>query len=257
MSPAAHSETINRRPGCVVMELHFDDIGQSEQALSLPLYPLTNLQVGYQYAFEVSLTIAFRGEEPIAIPMGNRFGLDNGKVNFGFQRGSLQLFLENSKMPEATVWLGKGSGQSIAVDPFHIREEPLLLNQPHHHSNVTTLPSQAMDAHQSRLDDIYVEHIGSEDAPIWNFKTQGRQKILAGKLTQVVLGTLYCGSIPCELTARFTVHSEDIRFDWGDGPAAKNIHRNKLAVVQRVLTHDYIQSQIDSYPLSEVTWKYE
>ncbi|MEN8444261.1 MAG: hypothetical protein ABG776_04525 [Cyanobacteria bacterium J06555_13] len=243
------------------MALHMDFKKPDENVSSRPPSSLAAVQSEENPGIQVGLSINFRGHQPIAIPAGKELGLPNGEVDFGFQRGQLQLFLENCKMPRISGFLSQGTGRSVAVEKPDLEQEQICLSQSSRGSVVGTLPREILSSEdaelQGKLEEIYMERQGSEDSPIWFFRTQGKQKILKGKLTTMVLGTLPYLSGPYRLTARFTVRREDIRLSWGKAVATELIPRNKLAVIQSILTHEYIGPKIDACPLCEVSWSHE
>ncbi|MEL7071051.1 MAG: hypothetical protein AAGN15_20735 [Cyanobacteria bacterium J06581_3] len=260
MTTVGKAEPINRRPGCLEMALHFNTVSHPGRTLPPPSSS-THSQSSNKPWVEVSLTIDFRGEQMMPIPAGRQLGLPEGEISLGFRRGRLQLFLGNCQMPQTGRGLGQENNQSAPIDD--LVEEKIK-------QKVEVSTSLKCSEKKSRLNDffegmpftsedssenIHVERSGSDESPIWTFEAQGKQKILEGKFTEVVLGQLCCLSIPCFLSARFVVCNEDIRLDWGEGPSSMQIPRNKVAVIQKVLTHDYIK--IDSYPLSEVRWQHE
>lgn len=252
MPSPSNPQTINRHPKSIVMDLHLGVREPAENVLPLSLSSLAAFQIEDKPRLQLGLTIDFRGYQPIAIPAGKELGLPNREVDFGFQRGQLQLFLENCKMPQISDFWSQGSGCSIAVDKPNPEQESIWLHQEHRNSVVDTLPKQTHASEDAKLEEIYVERQGSEESPIWMFKTQGKQKILEGKLTNVVLGTLPYLSMPYKLTARFTVRHKDIRLNWGKSVTTLQSPHNKLAIIQTMLIHEYIGPTICALPLCEV-----
>ncbi|MBW4490428.1 MAG: hypothetical protein KME12_21830 [Trichocoleus desertorum ATA4-8-CV12] len=101
-----------------------------------------------------------------------------------------------------------------------------------------------------------VKKIGSEDKPAWIFEAYGDRPILEGMLTEALLGSLQVDELPCEIAADFIVRGEDVQITWGQIGQVKNIHRNKLAVIERAIALRYIKPIVESTPICQGGWRH-
>ncbi|MEO1592499.1 MAG: hypothetical protein AAFU71_14595 [Cyanobacteria bacterium J06632_22] len=167
----------------------------------------------------VSLTITFSGQQAIDIPKGKRLGLTGGQTTFGIRRGQLKLALQNCTMPPDQISLGtagiQGGSKQPSTDLFH------------------------------------VQNTSAEESPTWTFEANKAHRLIEGTLKEQLLGLLSVATSPYDISATFTVEGEDIQLDWGQLRGAQNIHRNKLAMIERGIVLRYLKPLLETAPLCE------
>ncbi|MEO0541496.1 MAG: hypothetical protein AAFZ80_11615 [Cyanobacteria bacterium P01_A01_bin.105] len=106
------------------------------------------------------------------------------------------------------------------------------------------------------VDSIQISQVkttGSEECPIWIFESNEARSLLEGTLKEQLLGVLSVTTPPYEITAVFTVQGEDIQLSPGQLGGTQNIHRNKLAIIERGIVMKYLKPLVEAAPLCE--WK--
>jgi len=58
------------------------------------------------------------------------------------------------------------------------------------------------------------------------------------------------------MSATFTARGEDIRITWGKLGLTQDIHRNKLAVIERAIALRYLKPLVEAEPICQGRWKY-
>lgn len=241
----------SRFPDCVAMKLHLETTAQptfTGFAASIP-------PAASPTDINLSLTVNFGGEQEIEVPGGKRLGLPGGLARFGISRGELRLVLNNCNLPLEKIALSKPFKVSIEVE-----------RQQSHSSEVqagATLDSRNIGAKMSQgaaetitLEVFQVKKVGSEKQPAWIFEAYGDRTSLEGMLQKKLLGTLCIAEQPCEMSANFTARGEDIRITWGKLGMTADIHRNKLAVIERAIALRYLKPLVEDEPICKGSWQH-
>lgn len=250
----------SRFPDCAVMKLHLNR--------SIPKLNLANLASRFINKFtrlfrtqdlnssqdiDLSLTIGFSGEQEIEIPAGRALGLSNGKATFGIRRGELRFELGNCILPLEKTALLKPLIVSVAVEQQQTRTSEVQAGMNLVDRNVSATRTQGQ-AEKVTVDVFQVKKIGSEENPAWVFDAYGKHAVLEGLLKEKLLGSLTIDDLPCTLTATFTARGEDIRITWGELGMTRNIHRNKLAAIERAIALKHIKNKLGEKPLCKGSW---
>lgn len=254
MDVISKPEVESKFPDCVVMKLHLQ--AKSEAPKASPLLGLGNTQLTtYPKEFDLSLTINFSGEQEIKVPGGNRLGLPGGRATFGVRRGQLQFVLQNCKLPLEKITLLKPFKVSIAVERQKTKSNEIQAGAA---STSLSIGAKATEGSTEKItvEVFQVKKIGSEDKPAWVFEAYGDRTILEGMLTETPLGIFQIDALPCEIAADFMVRGEDVQITWGRIGQVENIHRNKLAVIERAIALRYIKQMVESAPICQGRWRH-
>lgn len=227
-----------RFPDLVAMKVGLEEIDSSSKK------SLSAQKGDYPWELELLLSISFSGEQEVEIPAGMRLGLPGGRATFGICRGQLRFELGNCKLPYEKTALLKPFNVSIDVERQRTRVSKMQVGM-----------NTSDRSLRERLDVFQVKRLGAEESPAWIFETGGEDIVLDGLLKKTLLGILQIDGLPCTLKASFTARGEDIRLTWGELGLTQNIHRNKLAVIERAIVLRYFKSLVESKPLCEVTWE--
>ena len=254
MNVISKPEVESKFPDCVVMKLHLQ--AKSEAPKASPLLGLSKAQVtAHPKEFDLSLTISFSGEQEIIVPGGTRLGLPGGRATFGVRRGQLRFVFQNCKLPLEKTTLLKPFKVSIAVERQKTKSNEIQAGAA---SNSPSIGAKATEGSTEKItvEVFQVKKIGSEDKPTWIFETYGDRTVLEGMLTEAQLGTLQIDELPCEIAADFIVRGDDIQITWGRIGQVDNIHRNKLAVIERAIALRYIKPMVESAPICQGRWRH-
>lgn len=254
MNASPQPEVENKFPDCVVMKLHIQ--ANSEAPKPSPLLGLGKTQgTTHPKALDLGLTINFSGEQEIQVPGGTRLNLQGGRATFGVRRGQLRFILQQCKLPLEKTALLKPFNVSIEIERQRTRSNEVQA--------VAALVAQSIGAKATKestekttVEVFQVKKIGSEAQPAWVFEAYGNRTILEGMLAETLLGTLQIDGIPCEITADFTVRGEDVQITWGRIGQVENIHRNKLAVIERFIALRYIKTLVEPTPICQGKWRH-
>jgi hypothetical protein len=252
-SPEPHVES--KFPDCVVMKLHPQVKAEAPKASAL--FGLSKIQgTTHPTEFDLGLTISFSGEQEIQVPGGIRLGLPGGRVTFGVRRGQLRLILQNCKLLLEKTVLLQPFKVSIPVEKQKTKSNEIQAGAA---SNSPSIGAKATEGLTEKItvEVFQVKKIGSEDKPAWIFEAYGDRIVLEGMLTNALLGTLQIAELPCEMTADFTVRGDDVQLTWGQVGQAKNIHRNKRAVIERAIALRYIKPMVESTPICHGRWRHD
>lgn len=247
-------EVESKFPDCVVMKLHLQ--ATSEVPQPSPLIGVDNTKVmTHPKEMDLSLTIAFSGEQEVEVPGGHRLGLPGGKAKFGIRRGQLRLALQNCQLPLEKIALLKPFKVSIVVERQKTQSNEAQAGAASNAPNLSLKATQGMTEKVTE-DFFQVKKIGSEDKPVWVFEAYGYRAILDGMLKETLLGVLQIQEHPCEIVADFVVHGDDIELTGGQFGMATNIHRNKLALIERAIALRYIKPMVEAAPICQGRWRH-
>lgn len=254
MSVSPKPQVESKFPDCVAMKLHLQ--AKSPDLKALPLFSRLIKEVTtHPQEFDLSLTVNFSGEQEIIVPGGTRLGLPGGQVTFGVRRGRLQFTLQNCKLPLEKITLSAPFKVSIQVERQKTKSNEIQAGAA---SNAPSIGAKATEGSIEKTTEevSQVKKIGSEDKPGWIFEAYGEHSILNGLLREAPLGTLQIAELPCEIVADFIVRGEDVRLTWGRMGQVENIHRNKLALIERAIALHYIKPVIESAPICQGRWSH-
>lgn len=244
--------TENNFPDCVAMELHIGELktNTSKSPFSTFTQRIQHEAKVSKSRYSLSLTINFSGEQEVEIPGLKYLGILKGRATFGIRKGKLTINLSGCKMPLNEVIFnaplpivvntqfqqqqttnGQVSFSVGLADGVSLKTSGQVGNQ----------KSESSSGSVSK-----VHKIGGPEKPGWVFEAITRGHILKGGLQNQTLGILhiYPETSSCEIEATFTVHSSDVILTWGEMGRAKDISRNKLALIERAITKNYIAPQL-------------
>ena len=239
----------NRYPGCVAMKLHLKPYG--DEALPSMLARFRRAPAATcADMFRISLTITFGGQQEIDIPRGQRLGLPGGRATFGIRRGQLKLALQNCTMPLEKVELADDFQVSETVERQTSRSAKVQGTLALDKRSIGTESTEGRT--EKRLEKVFqVKKTGSESFPAWTFEADEAHNLLEGTLREQLLGLLSVALPSYEINAVFTVRGEDIQITWGQIGGTENIHRNKLAIIERGIVLRYLRPLIQDSPICE------
>ncbi len=250
MDEIAKPSTTNRFPDCVVMKLH---LKAPVPALKPSLANFVIPKAAAIQDLDLSLTISFSSEQEIEIPAGKLLGLPDGRATFGIRRGQLRFDLVNCKFPLEKTALLKPFKVSMEVEQQQTRASEVQAGITSSDQSISAKQTEER-AEKVTVDVFQVKKIGAEETPAWVFDAYDERNVLDGLLKETLLGVLNIDRLPCTLTATFTTRGEDIRITWGELGLTKNIHRNKLAVIERAITLRYLKPLLEAEPLCQGSW---
>lgn len=253
MDEIAKPEVTSRFPDCVVMKLHLQSPVPAPQP-SLARFVSTEVATSPPNV-DLSLTISFSGEQEIEVPAGKKLGLPEGRATFGILRGQLRFELDNCKLPLEKTALLKPFKVSMEVEQQQTRASEVQAGLKPGERSLSAKRTEGV-AEKAKVDVFQVKKIGSEEKPAWVFDAYDERNVLDGLLKERLLGALYIDGLPCTLTATFTARGEDLRLTWGELGLTKNIHRNKLAVIERVIVLRYLKPLLEMEPLCKGIWQH-
>ncbi|MFG6100555.1 hypothetical protein SPB21_35280 [Leptothoe sp. ISB3NOV94-8A] len=205
----------------------------------------------------ISLTVIFNKVQEIPIPAGKRLGFKEGKAVFGIKRGTLKLFLNNCIMPLEKIKLATFLDKTVEVENTTSREASTSAGVSETGFN-SSMTGKMTISKTWKSDEPQITFAGPETSPTWIFEVQGQEDdLLVDDKQKEPLGILETLSLPCKLKATFNVKSEDVHMVDGSLFGAKEIIRNKFAIIERLLAKRYIKPEIESAPFSEITWDYD
>ena len=251
MDEIAKPKVTSRFPDCVVMKLHLQTPAPEPQP-SFARVVSTEVAAS-PHDVDLSLTISFSGEQEVEVPAGKKLGLPEGRATFGIRRGQLRFELNNCKLPLEKTALLKPFKVSMAVEQQQTRASEMQAGLKPGERSLSAKRTEGV-AEKATVDVFQVKKIGSEENPAWVFDAYGERNVLDGLLKETLLGALNIDNRPCTLTATFTARGEDIRLTWGELGLTKNIHRNKLAVIERAIVLRYLKPLLEIEPLCEGSW---
>lgn len=237
----------NRYPGCVAMKLHLKPNGDKPLPSMLARFRRTPSATCADN-IGVSLTITFGGQQEIDIPKGQMLFLPGGRATFGIRRGQLKLSLKNCTIPLEKVALVNDFKLSETVERQTSHSAKVQGALAWDKRSIGTEATQGKTEKRS-VEAFQVKKTGAEDSPTWTFEANEAHLLLEGMLKEQLLGLLSVAAPSCEINATFTVRGEDIRLTWGQLGGTQNIHRNKLAVIERSIVLRYLKPLIESAPL--------
>lgn len=250
MTTSTEPQVESKFPDCVVMKLHLE-----EKAPKIsPVFRVSNTGVASRpEELDLSLTINFSGEQEIEVPGGKRLGLPGGRATFGVKRGQLRFVFQNCKLPLEKTALSKPFNVSIGVERQKTRSSEIHAEAALDNRSIGASASEGL-TETATVEVFQVKKIGSEDKPAWIFEAYGDRTLLEGMLVETLLGTIQIDESPCEITADFTVRGEDVLITWGQVGSVKNIHRNKLALIERAIALRYIKPMVEAAPICQGRW---
>lgn len=253
MDPSSQPNVENRFPDCVAMKLHCQ--AKTETPQTSPLIGVSpTTATADPKEIDFSLTIVFGGEQEIEVPGGKRLGLPGGRAKFGIKRGKLRFNLEKCKLPLEKITLSNPLKPSILVERQNTRSGELQ-------AGIAATSSLGIKGTQGVTEKatqefFQVKKVGSEEKPSWIFEAYDARTVLEGTLTEALLGTLEINEFPCAVTADFTAQGDDIRLTGGQIGQAKDIHRNKLAQIERAIALRYIKQIVEAAPICQGRWRH-
>lgn len=203
---------------------------------------------------DLSLTINFSGEQQVEVPGGKRLGLPGGQATFGIRRGQLRLTFQNCALPLEKVALSKPFKVSMEIERQKNRSSEIQAAAALDTRNIGAKFTEG-SAEKANVEVFQVKKVGSEDKPSWIFESY-EDRHLEGTLAEKLLGILCIHGLPCEMTADFTVRGEDIQITWGKLALTKDIHRNKLAVIERAIVLRYLKPLVEASPICQGRWQH-
>lgn len=245
----------SRFPDCVAMKLHLEAIAQTAPAGFAASLPPT----ASPSDINLSLTVNFGGEQEVEVPGGKRLGLPGGRARFGVSRGELRFVLKNCNLPLDKIALSKPFKVSTEVERKQSRSSEVQAGANLDILNVFAkiFAKMSQDSVETiTLEVFQVKKVGSEEQPAWIFETYGDRTFLEGMFQKKLLGTLCIAEEPCEMSATFTARGEDIHITWGRLGSVENIHRNKLAVIERAIALRYLKPLVEVEPICEGRWQH-
>lgn len=254
MDVSLESQVKSEFPDCVVMKLHLQ--AKSEAPNTSPLLGLHRTRVATHPAeLDLGLTINFSGEQEIEVPGGTQLGLPGGRVTFGVRRGQLRFIFQNCRLPLEKTALLQPFKVSIQVEKQKTKSNEIQAGAA---SNSPNIGAKATEGSTEKItvEVFQVKKIGSEDKPAWIFEAYGDRTILEGTLTETLLGTLQVDELPCDIAADFMVRGDDVQITWGRIGQVKNIHRNRLAVIERAIALRFIRPMVESAPICQGRWRH-
>jgi hypothetical protein len=250
MSASTEPQVESKFPDCVVMKLHLEE----KTPKISPLFRTSNTGVASSLEkLALGLTINFGGEQEIEVPGGKRLGLPGGRATFGIKRGQLRFVFQNCKLPLEMTALSKPFKVSIGVERQKTKSSEIHADAALDTRSVGASTSEGL-TETATVEVFQVKKIGSEDSPAWIFEAYGDRTVLEGMLTETLLGTIQVNESPCEITADFTVRGDDVQITWGQIGQVKNIHRNRLAVIERAIALRYIKPIVEAAPICQGRW---
>lgn len=88
---------------------------------------------------------------------------------------------------------------------------------------------------------------GSNESPGWRFEVKTGEPILQDGLIDVKLATLNVTTLPCQVEARFSSSMRNVRITDAEGLWPEDIHRKKLAILERAIVHRTLAPQMKPY----------
>jgi hypothetical protein len=255
--PLPEPEVINHAPGCVALKLHFDEDTPTSPSPD-PFAPPPKTSIATTQVCSkvlLKLTIQFSGEQEFDVPAAKALGIPGGKATYGIKRCELNFALSGCTLPLDEVALKDPFLVSASVEVQQKRSTEAQAGLGGEKMAGTLGIKQAGEAAEKLTVETFQVHKTGDDAnPRWIFEAKIGHSILKGSLSRADLGTLHLTDFP---VVQATVHArvEDICITWGEVGFAKNITRNKLALIERAIAKHHIGSQL-SKPLSEVKWFY-
>ncbi|MEO1146526.1 MAG: hypothetical protein AAFY26_13150 [Cyanobacteria bacterium J06638_22] len=232
------------------MKLHLEAIAQPTPAG----FAASTLPVSSPTDINLSLTVNFGGEQEIKVPGGKRLGLPGGRARFGISRGELRFVLKNCNLPLEKIALSKPFKVSIEVERQQSRSSQIQASAALDSRNIGVKRAEGA-TETVTLEVFQVKKVGSEEQPAWIFEAYGDRTILDGMFQEELLGTLCITEAPCEMSTTFTARGEDIRITWGKLGMTADIHRNKLAMIERAIALRYLKPLVESEPICQGRWQ--
>ncbi|MEP0911807.1 hypothetical protein NDI45_12875 [Leptolyngbya sp. GB1-A1] len=236
------------------MKLHLNAGAEASQAPSL--LSMLGRILGKTQAkaslkeMNLSLTITF-GEQEIEPSGLKRLG---GQVAFGVRKGQLRLILNNCKLPIEKTPSQNPLPESIDVERQKTKGNEIQAEAGLDSRKIGAKASEGL-SEKTTTRVFQIKKKGDDGTPAWVFETYS-DNILEGTLQERLLGVLHIAEHPCEMTATFTVRGEDIRITWGKLGLVNDIHRNKLAVIERAIALRCIKSMVESTPICQGRWRH-
>jgi hypothetical protein len=229
----------DRFEDCVAVKLHFTKL---KPVSALSIFRSSKEEI------DISMTIRFGQEQVIEIPY---FPFFDGKVYFGVRRGTLELTLENCRLPLEKVALDQDLQILIEVES---QSEKSIEVQVGVASNLKSVDKESDKIKKMRS---RVKQIGGETSPKWIFDSNHGEAVLSGRLLEEKLGTIRVENKPCKVTAIFTVLSEDVWINRGRVGLAEGqtLSASKWAHIERLMALRYIGKNL-GVPISEMRWEY-
>lgn len=239
----------NRFPDCIAMKLHVEE--NAPVSAGSPLSRLIGQrEASHDNEAMLSLSINFSGEQEVEVPAGRRLGLPAGRATFGIRRGQMRLTLSHCTLPLEKTALRQPLKVSMEVEMQTSSSREVQANASLETRSVGAKAAQG-STEKVTVEVFQVKKTGGESEPKWIFEAQGGRTFLEGSMANELLGMLDIAKRPYEITADFTVRGEDIQITWGQMGAVQNIHRNRLAVIERLLTLRYIKPLVEASALCE------
>ena len=237
------SDTENRCPDCLCMELKVITIQVSEGLLSKILPGKSKVDSDEQ--INLHLTIQFNEQWE---------DLPAGRIKFGLRGGELRLTLENGEIPLQDRELG-GSLELI------IQKERQQQESSENQSGLETswtdrkigikanISEKQFDGKTDKFlfASCQITTKGSKDRPAWVFEAKTGELVLKGLLRSTKLGTLKVTEIPCHLEATFEVTLRDIQITQAEGIWLAEISREKRAVLDIALAKLLLKYKLKPY----------
>jgi len=182
----------------------------------------------------------------------SRLTLKGGHVRFGIKFGELRLELDHARLPirkrgfsheldnsiQAEIATQKGKELQATMEGSWVATPGIKANIGDKTTNLET------EKYTLRVPQISTK--GSEDCPSWDFGVRLRERPLIGS-KKGELGSLEVSTYPCTVDATFTVCRADIVVTGGEGALWKDIQKKRLAVIERIIFHHCLTSQIQPY----------
>ncbi len=231
----------NQFPDCVLLKIHGACI--KRRAL-IPFIKIIGLgsQFKIKEMIELFMTLRF-GKQKIKVP--------GGHIWFGIKRGDLGLKLKNGRIPLERMGLVSQFQMDLYTNEVKEKGQDAEANLAMTPGIRTRSINRFSTNVQYRNHQILTR--GTEKEPIWEFETKTKEvEFLSGQLTEVSLGRVEVKNVPCTLRAKFTVRGQrDIHLIEAEGLWARDISRNKRALLERKFFLQFIASKLQPY-LSQV-----
>lgn len=225
-------------PDCVFLKLHGDNV-KPENISQLIEVSQAQTASALSKIFPIELKVTLRfGRALIKVP--------GGQVRVGLRRGNLKLKLINGKMPVEKMKLVAHFCKTVKHQDTN--EKGLNIE-----GNLTIsggIKTGKIDkrTHTSIYDEYTFDNGGTEEQPLWSFEAKaGDPPILKGQLIEEPLGTVKKSGTPCTIEASFTAPFQRDLWLEGEGLWAKDLSRNKLAVIERAFFLRIIQPKLDPH----------
>jgi hypothetical protein len=238
------SKIDNKFPNCVYLKLNGQLSSQSLRRRDKQLFSsIQNVKnySDYDKILDLKLTIRF-GREQIKVA--------GGSIWFGLNRGELRLKLFNGVIPIEQQGLTTPLENEITLEIQQENANELMGGT----SNTTNIgfTANAKTTNKTTSKATYkaysVSTAGTEHEPIWIFKTITQEPTLLGQISNAALGLASLSSKSFAITATFEIRGQqDVSLVEAEGIWAKNIGRNKLAILEREIFRRYIAPKLKPY----------